>query len=140
MGNTQLAIAADGTVAFPLRLISGAEAVAVQLRVLLESIRGHWPEDQTLGIPWTDLNEDNAPDVVYEGYIREQLARIPEITQVRSVSVDRSAGTMVITVRFTVTISEAEIAEIQVISGADYPEDAGSWYQIISRSPRGLVP
>lgn len=117
--------------AVPLRLVAGPEAVAVKVRMRLDSIRGSWLEDERIGLPWTEWVEAPAtPAVVIEGAVRAQCREVPGVRSVDRVTATKTGGDLRIDVTLTVDSDVAGPVRVHVQSDAD-DASPGAWWLLL---------
>lgn len=89
-----LALASDRTeLAWPLRLVTGRDAVRVRIRALLQTVAGSRPEDTRQGVPEAWLVGGPQPTASEAAaYLRSQLRRVVGVEEVRSLTVTVGAG------------------------------------------------
>jgi hypothetical protein len=126
-----LALDSTGTeLAIPLRIATGAEAVATQIRIALQTIRGTWLDDDRLGLPWPRLLAGRPQPVEVEALVREQLRRLPSVVAVRAVEVQRVGEDWSISVDVLAADPSASSGESLIsVLGPGAPS-VGAWYVI----------
>lgn len=93
----ELALDAAGDLAFPVRIIYGAEAVAQRVRVRFRWFLGEWFLDQRLGVPYyTDILVKNPDPILISFIFRRVLLTTPGVKSVASfkASLDRQSRTL----------------------------------------------
>lgn len=133
---------ADGrpSVAVPLRLATGPEAVVTQVAIRLWTILGTWGDDTALGMPWLRLAAPNVADIEVEALARRQVRAVPGVLDVLEVIVGWSGAARSVAVRVLVAAEETGGLEAMVgdlgIAGLYAP---GAWYLMATPGYRPIV-
>lgn len=126
-------------VALPPRLAYGPEAVLTRCAIRLWTIRGVWPDDRLLGMPWRDWLL-RSTDAEIAAQARRQLRAVEGVLRVVEIRVRRD---LEITLAARVRIAAATGGEVEAIVGDLGVWEGvvpGAWYQILQTTPRWIVP
>jgi len=118
-------------VAWPPRIVTGARAVGVRAWTVIQTVRGTWPPDQRLGLPWLDWSTP-VPLVVVEGEVRTALARVRGVLEVVSVTARRIGTTLAI----GAVLRVADVGGTAIVRVGDDPDEPapGAWYLLVTRT------
>jgi hypothetical protein len=131
----------DGTpqLAFPPRLVTGAESVITRCAIRIWTLRGVWPDDSLLGVPWLTYTLASTPSAVVQAVVRRQLAAVDGVRRVEEVVVSRPGTTLQVAARVLVDsdpVVEAVVGDLGVYAGTI----SGTWYQILGTGHRPIYP
>jgi hypothetical protein len=93
------AISATGDQVLPSRWLTGLELVRQRLAVRLSTVRGTWPDDETVGLPfdrWIERPAQVTPAIVAAAY-RAQLLADPAVQSIRTLTAAASGRTITLT-------------------------------------------
>lgn len=118
--------------ASPPYLVRGAVAVLTRVQIVLQTVRGTWPDDVALGVLSERVRLGQASAVEVEGIVRSQLRRIAGVLSVERVTVriatDASIG-VVVTVRDEDgTAVRAAVGDVDDVTA----RRIGAWYAFLS--------
>lgn len=100
-----IALNEDLTLALPMRLIDGVELVVQRLRVALNTHRGEWLLDETVGIPYRDWAQVSpVPTRAVEARLRDVILGTPGVLRLDDFSVTFSSATETFTAVGTVVV------------------------------------
>lgn len=80
------ALGADGTMAIPMRDVSGAEAASVKVSLVCRSFAEEWPADTEIGVLESWFFEASPTARAVETYMRRQMLAIAEVETVASIT------------------------------------------------------
>lgn len=122
---------ADGSVDFPMRLLTGLPAIRVHILHRMRTSMGSALEDVARGLPWlTWFSRPAIPLVEIQAAVRRQLLLVEGVAGVESVVASRVAGALTITCRIRVSVGGQALSTELVI--ADPYQTAGPlpWFQL----------
>jgi|GEM_PF-6279682 len=122
------------TLAMPLRLATGAEAVLTRVAVRLWTIRGTWPDDTLLGLPHLAWSGPTVPAVEVEAGVRRQIAAVDGVLEVSSVTASWVGAERALTVELIVEGDDGE-AVAAVVSDTPEGYAPAAWYLLIETLP-----
>lgn len=128
---------ADGapSVAVPLRLATGSEAIAARIAIRLWTIRGSWPDDTLLGLPHIRWSGPSVPAVEVEAETRRQVGAVDGVVDVLAVTAQWIGTSRSLSVRALVSTEPGVTLELVVGGDADGYQP-GAWYYVV----RPIVP
>lgn len=131
----------DGTprVAFPPRLVTGAVSVLTRCAIRLWTLRGVWPDDRNLGLPWLSWTLASVPTPVIQAQARRQLLAVDGVRRVEEVVVTRPGTELRIAARVIVDDDpplEAVVGDLGVYDGTI----PGAWYVLLPTGHRPIYP
>lgn len=90
--------------AYDFGLVDGIERVQQQIKIRLAFFLGEWFLDTEFGIPWFQelLGQKPVPLDRVDAVLREQIAGVPDVESIESLSLDYTAATRKLTVTFRV--------------------------------------
>jgi hypothetical protein len=129
-------------IAFPRRLVYGAESVITQVAIRLWTIRGVWPEDVNLGLDHVRYGMPDVPTVEVAALVRLQVGAVEGVLRILDVVVVRTS-TLAISVRVEVTDGRGGV----VVAGVGSDEQLGiwggyapgSWYTLTQIGPMAIM-
>lgn len=116
-----LALNSDGTLAFPMRIISGPDLVVQRVRLRLNTFQGEWLLDARQGIPWIEWISEPPGLAVIEAFLLRRIASTQGILRVEEFSVTQNDETLVVTGRLILDSDDPAIsleAELDPVLGA----------------------
>lgn len=116
--------------AFPLRSVTGVEAVAVKLRTRFQTLRGEWLADTDFGTPMLEW-QPGASNQEIESWYRAQARQVDGVKTVISMDVTRSGED--VSVRGVFAVETAEDGLVTLTVGEPLPYDtrgAPAWYTV----------
>lgn len=126
----------------PLVMVTGALSVLTRVQVRLQTQRGSWPDDVSLGLPWREWQErGRIPTIEIEAAVRRQVARVSGVLEVVSVSATTVGDDLSVAVTFRFldeggTISTAVVGDPAASSALRQ----GAWYVILKGSANPVNP
>ena len=124
------ALNSEGTaIAFPLRSVTGADAVAVRCRVRLLTLRGEWPSDVDQGTPMLEWVA-GVPASDVESWYRSQLRQVDGVASVVSLTATRSGEAVAVNAQLAVQTLDGLVT---LTIGEPLPYDtrgAPAWYTV----------
>lgn len=124
-------------VQIPLRLCTGAEAVANKIAIRLWTLRGQWPDDVLLGLPLLDWALPTYADTIIEAAVRRQVAAVEGVVEILEVSASYSGTTRTIVVRVRLADDEEIVVGDLPLSGGYIP---GVWWILARPGHRPIFP
>lgn len=133
-----LACTDSGAIAWPLRSVTGLDAVRARLLQRLHTVQGERPEDVTVGWALEVIEGQAVPRARAEAQLRAQLRADPAVLQIRSLTVADAGTARTATASLLVRTTDG-LAELTL--GVPLPYDtrgAPAWYLtsgILRRGP-----
>ncbi len=125
---------------FPPRFAYGPESILTQCAIRLWTIRGVWPDDVNLGLPWLSLSLASVPNEAIEALLRRQLLAVEGVRQVLAVDVTRPGTEVAVVARVLLDagggLVDAAVGDLGVYDGVI----SGTWYQILGDGIRPIAP
>ena len=123
-----LAVSSTGAISWPLRNVTGGDAVKARIRTVLGTIQGERPENVGVGLPLAWIEGVPAAPGQVEAVVRAQLRPIFGVETVTGVAVTDDEGAR--TISATVTASTID-GLVDLTIGEPLPYDtrgAPAWY------------
>lgn len=124
-------------VQIPLRLCTGAEAVATKIAIRLWTLRGQWPDDVLLGLPLLDWALPTYSDAIVEAAVRRQVAAVQGVLEILEVTATYSGTTRTIVVRVRLATDEEIVVGDLPVTGGYIP---GVWWILARPGHRPIIP
>lgn len=126
--------------AFPPRLVTGPASVLTRCAIRLWTIRGVWPEDTLLGLPWLQWSHASVDAATIEALTRRQLQAVAGVARVLEVQVSRPGTELNIAAKIELEadgeLVQALIGDLNVYAGTI----PGTWFQILGTGIRPIAP
>lgn len=131
----------DGTprLSFPPRLVTGAVSVLTRCAIRLWTLRGVWPDDRNLGLPWLSWTLASVPSPVIQAQVRRQLLAVEGVVRVERVVVTRPGSELRVAAEVVVD-DDGEVAAVVGDLGVYDGVVPGAWYQILLDGHRPIYP
>lgn len=132
-------------IAWPPRLVYGAESVVTRCAIRLWTTRGMWPPDILLGLPHMAWVLPQFPAVEIEALVRRQLGAVTGVLRVREVLITRPGTDLNIAAVLDVSdglggVTRAVVGELVDPLGVYSGMIPGTWYYLIGAPGRHIVP
>ena len=116
-----LALTADGlSIAYPMRTVTGADAIRTKIQIRMGVIAGEWLSDTNLGIPESYLFGPTPTVQQAEAWLRSQLRAVNEVETIQSLVATFSGGSL----SFTATVTAKTDGELVTLTiGEPLPYD-----------------
>lgn len=122
---------ANGSVDFPMRLLTGLDAIRVHVLHRMRTSLGSALEDAARGLPWyTWFNRPAIPLVEIQAAVRRQLLLVDGVVGVDSVTATRAAGALSIACRVRVSVGGQALSTELVIADPYQTSGPLPWFQI----------
>lgn len=135
------ALDASGTqVAVPGYMVTGALAVLTLIQIRLQTLRGTWVDDVSLGMPWMDVAAGRLSSVAVEGAVRQQIGRVPGVVAIDAVRVSLTpSATLEVVVRVLDDDGSIVAARVGDVDDGS-ARRVGAWYLLLLDGARPVVP
>lgn len=124
-----LAVTDSGHLSWPLRSLTGREAVRARCLVALTTIQGERPEDTRIGLPEAWIEGRPVSPAQVQAVIRSQLRRVTDVRTVQTVTVADSSGERRVAAE---VVADTVDGLVRLTIGAPMPYDTrgpAPWYK-----------
>lgn len=126
-------------IAFPPYIVTGALSVVTRCAIRIWTLRGVWPDDELLGVPWLTYGLASVPRPVIQSQVRRQLLAVEGVRRVIEVVVSRPGTELRVAARIEADTDppiEAVVGDLGVYAGTI----PGAWYMLLPTGHRPIYP
>lgn len=127
-------------VAWPLRPVSGPEAILTMIALRLTTRRGVWPDDTNFGLPLDAWTVPTVPLTEIRLQVTRQVAAVAGVLEIQEVFAVRTGPVLDLATRVKVAAPagpvEAVVGELGIFDGLT----PGAWFLLLPAGHRPLFP